>query len=188
MQKKDQDIHRFSFTVVWNQWLGFRLLAAIPEVLVGHNSRENRTSYHHHGGCVLGLFPNPGVKSERLCSRWQSSLLCDGTCFELIPPGVKDSSFLSPFLPHPCPLWQLWPFHLKWPDPDSSTKVAEWNDHNHEPEEKSSNQTWRCLGTSASSPLLLSWQKLMLDRLFPKTRLIYFHQIFSCHRPQVCLD
>lgn len=142
-----------------NQWVGFRLLTAVPEVPVGHNSGENRTSYHHHGGCVPGLFQTPGVNRKGLSSRWQSSLSClMGNALNWYHVFWKTPLFFPLSCTTHGPLRELWPFHLEWPDPDSCAEVAESNGHNHESEEKSINQTWRCLGTSASGPLLLSWQ------------------------------
>lgn len=108
-----------------NPWVGFRLLTAIPEVPIGHNSGENQTSYHHCGVCVLLASFNPLVWM-RLCSRWQSSLWClMEIALNWYHVAWKTPLFFPLSCTTHCPLRDLWPFHLKWPDPDSHTEMAE---------------------------------------------------------------
>lgn len=149
-----------------NQWVGFRLLTAIPEVPVGHNSGENRTSYHHCGGCALGLFQSPGMNRTRLCSRWQSSLSClmetavnwyhvawktplffPLSCTTQCPQESSDHFTWSDLTLTPTPRW------LKWSQWWLRGEKYQWN----------MKKSWDfCIRST-----LTELTKLMLNRLFP---------------------
>lgn len=172
-----------------NQWVGFRLLTAIPEVPVGHNSGENRTSYHHRGGCVPGLFQSHGVNRKRLCSRWHSSLSC--LWWEVLWTDTVWSErllFLSPFLYRPLSPTRALTISLgvTWPWLLYRGAWVKWSQPQVRGEKCQSNMKMFGDFCIRSTPTELT--KLMLNRLFPSNRLIYFHQILSCHTPQVCLD
>lgn len=140
-----------------NQWVGFKLLTAIPEVPVGHNSGENFLP-SLWWVCSWSL-PNPWCEQGETLVVKVTVLtpLSDGKCFELIPWGLK-VSVLSPFLYHPLSPMRALTSSLGVTWPWLCTEVAEWNGPNNGSEEKSINQTCRCLGTCASGPLLLNWQ------------------------------
>lgn len=132
-----------------NQWVGFRLLTAIPEVPVGHNSRENRILTI----IVVGVFL---VSSKALVWTGRDSSQGDNphslVWWEMLWSDAmwpKRLLFSFPFpVPHIVPYESSDCFTCS--DLTLSTEVAEWNGHNDESEEKSINQTWRYLGTCAS--------------------------------------